>query len=237
MSIRVRQADYPDLRAVHGLRTKVFEAEWERSPHAVKGVGWRSMAIAEHETYEWLLSNDTVVLLAEDGEEPVGFAVMATGHHMGLTSDLISVVIRTIWVEPEHRKEASARLLRELYRLASLLGADRVQFMARAENRDLVMQVEGNGYRPLAVVYEKELGYGRRRRERESKAGEAGHRASDGSAGGVEGEVPQRPALSRSVAASDGLDGGPPELEPGGGGGSGAERGCERPRRSQEPAC
>jgi len=190
--IQSRIATHKDYEAVWWLRSHLLTYLLDLSKEQITA---HAVACLEVQTMNWLTTTDCCVILAEEDDKAVGLAVLEVGRYQGLGTGP-AVRVPHLWVEPEHRgTTAVSALHRRMAKVAKTMGAERVQFNISPLNRDLVMQVTGNGYEPVGVIYEKELSYGQQRTDQDQQGVDGADRGSDRDADGLCGEV-RRPHVT-----------------------------------------
>src|SRR5688572_20708783 len=154
--ITVTRAGPSDVVAILGLRKRLYteSAAAAGNGHVDSTQEWRAM----HDILGMLLDPFVVVLLAKDGDKPVGMIAVATGGLISFYKEPC-VTITWIYVDPAYR---DGQVLLPLIRAAEqAIVPDRpltVQATIRFDNTAMMDAATRLGYTPIAQIVERHHG-------------------------------------------------------------------------------
>ena len=154
IDIVVGRADWRNAEHLWKLRCGYMKEEAERDPSFMIRTPDQAARVA-HQTQEWLFSPTAIVVMAYQGEVPLGYMVFEGGDFIGFHSD-IGLKVTGFYVDHPYRHGvAGQKLLRAGYELVRQNGYPRTQAVVMAGNDLMRNQLERQGYRLVAAVYER----------------------------------------------------------------------------------
>ena len=152
--IVVGRADWRNFDHLWKLRLEYTKEEVERDPTLAITSPDQAARLA-YLTQESLFDSTTMVLMAYLAEEPIGYMVLEVGDFVGF-HDKAGIRVNGFYVRPEYRHGvAGQKMLRAGYDLVRKNGYPRTQAVVMAGNDTMRSQLERNGYRLVAVIYER----------------------------------------------------------------------------------
>ncbi len=152
--IVVGRADWRNFDHFWKLRLDYTREEVERDPTLALTSPDQAARLA-YQTQECLFDNGTVVLMAYQGEDAIGYMIFEVGDFVGF-HERAGIKVNGFYVRPEFRHgPAGQKMLRAGYDLVRKNGYPRTQAVVMAGNDPMRSQLERNGYRLVAVVYER----------------------------------------------------------------------------------
>lgn len=152
--IVVGRADWRNFDHFWKLRLDYTREEVERDPTLALTSPDQAARLA-YQTQECLFDNGSVVLMAYQGEDAIGYMIFEVGDFVGF-HERAGIKVNGFYVRPEFRHGSAGRkMLRAGYDLVRKNGYPRTQAVVMAGNDPMRSQLERNGYRLVAVVYER----------------------------------------------------------------------------------
>jgi len=175
--IAVGRADWRNFDHFWKLRLEYTREEVERDPTLALTSPDQAARLA-YQTQECLFDNGTVVLMAYQAEEAIGYMIFEVGDFIGF-HERAGIKVNGFYVRPEFRHgPAGQKMLRAGYDLVRKNGYPRTQAVVMAGNEAMRGQLERNGYRLVAIIYERGESNGKHdeRAEAEQEVHDAGSR-------------------------------------------------------------
>jgi GNAT superfamily N-acetyltransferase len=112
---------------------------------------------ASIQTAAWLRDPHTIVFVAWDGSEAIGFLAAETNSTLGFGREL-TTKISGFYVQPEHRQRKVAGLLyRAALKVGRALGVKHVQALVVEGNAAMQAMMMNHHFRPVGVVYQRRI--------------------------------------------------------------------------------
>lgn len=133
-------------------------AAWESLSDAERA-GAQATVVAQHahqQVEQALSGTHGTAIIAQVGQQPVGFALIAMGPDT--TTDEMHGYILSLWVAPQHRRKGAARQLQSLSEgLFAQMGLRKVKVVVDLHNRPWTGLAQRQGYLPEGLIGMKVL--------------------------------------------------------------------------------
>ena len=156
--VRIERVGWDKFADVDLLRRELSLYERSLSPTCARSYGAAAAFRSMTDLADRMTDRDVLTWVAYDSEAPVGYLQIAVGAFCGGGSGL-TVKDCGWWVRPAYRPKVGRLLARAAAREIRRSRVEAIQAMVQQENEPMHGLMREHGWKPVAVIYEREISH------------------------------------------------------------------------------